>query len=370
MTLRIEKVEGKRALLEAFHLPHSLYKNDPYYVSPLWSDFKLLFDPKNPFYLHARADLFVAREGGRLVGSAAYIQDENFIRFHGEKTAHFGFFECANRPDVAAALFDRVEEEGRKAGMDRIIGPLNYSTNESCGLLVEGFDSIPYMMMPYNPPYYAELLEGRGYGKAKDLFAFIAPVNDAWIARLERISREAYAKGNITVRPVNLKHLADELKIVSSIYNSAWEKNWGFVPMTDPEMEFMAKRLKPVIIPDLLLIAFVDGNPAAFIMNLPNVNQVLKHIKGHLNPWALAKVLYHSRKVDMLRLLTMGVKAEYRKMGLDACLYYEGAKAGLRRKFKEVEFSWILEDNLIMQKAVRVMGGRKYKTYRVFQKSL
>lgn len=254
--------------------------------------------------------------------------------------------------------------------MERLIGPLNYSTNESCGLLVEGFDSTPYMMMPYTPPYYAEMLEGRGYVKAKDLYAFIASVNDSWIARLERIAHEAYAKAKITIRPVNLKRLADELKIVSSIYNSAWEKNWGFVPMMEAEMEFMAKRLKPVIIPDLLLIAFVDGNPAAFIMNLPNVNEVLKHIRGHLTPWALLKVLYYSRKVATLRLFTMGVKAEYRKMGLDACLYYEGAKAGLRRKFREVEFSWILEDNLIMQKAVRVMGGHKYKTYRIYQKNL
>jgi len=271
---------------------------------------------------------------------------------------------------VAGALFSTVEEEARKTGLPKIAGPMNPSTNETCGLLVEGFDSPPNLMMTYNPPWYAALLEAQGYAKAMDLFAYHAPVTAEPLKRLERVARSVYAKGGITVRPINLKKLEDEIQIVRGIYNSAWEKNWGFVPMTEDEMRDMAKHLKQIVIPQIVQIAFVGDDPAGFIMTLPNANEVLIHLKGRLTPVALLKALYWSKKIRSLRIVTMGVKPEYRKMGLDACLYYESLKEGLKLNFTTVEASWILEDNVIMQKAVRLLGGHKYKTYRLYRKEL
>jgi hypothetical protein len=370
MTVEVRPAEGKGGLQRFWRVPFQLYRGDPKWVPPLWADYRHLFSPDNPFLKHAVIRPFLAWRGDRAVGSIAYVQDENHVRFHGEKAGFWGFFECADDPEAAGALFDRVEAEGRAAGMEKLLGPMNPSTNDSCGLLVEGFDEPPVVMMPYNPPRYAALIEANGYGKAKDLYAYTAPVTDKSLTRLERIARMAYAKAPITVRPVNLKKLEEELVPVMDIYNAAWEKNWGFVPLTEEEIRDLAKRLKPILVPDLVQVAFVDGDPAAFIMTLPDANEALIKIRGRLDPWSLAKLLYWSKRIRGLRLVTLGVKAQYRVMGLDACLYYESLKRALPMHYHRVEVSWILEDNTIMQKAVRLLDGRLYKVYRIYEKSL
>ena len=370
MRVEIRPAEGKAGLKRFWRVAFDIQGADPLWVPPLWDDIKHLFSPANPFLKHAVMKPFIAWRDGRAVGTIAYVQDENHIRFHEEKAGFWGFFECADDPEAASALFARVEEEARAAGMGRLLGPMNPSTNDTCGLLVEGFDTPPVVMMPYNPPRYADLVEANGYAKAKDLYAYTTPMTGKSLGRLERIARIAYGKAPITVRPVNLKKLEEELVPVMSIYNEAWVKNWGFVPLTEEEIRDLAKRLKPIIVPDLVQVAFVDGDAAAFIMTLPDANEALIKIRGRLDPWSLAKLLYYSKKIRGLRLVTLGVKAKYRVMGLDACLYYESLKRGLTMKYDRVEVSWILEDNLIMQKAVKLLDGRQYKTYRIYSKEI
>jgi hypothetical protein len=369
MTVEVRPAEGG-GLKRFWRVPFDLYRNDPRWVPPLWADYKHLFSPGNPFLKHAVVRPFIAWRDRRAVGTIAYIQDEHHIKFHGEQAGFWGFFECADDPEAARALFERVEAEGRAAGMERLLGPMNPSTNDSCGLLVEGFEEPPVVMMPYNPPRYADLAEANGYAKAKDLYAYTTPMTGKSLGRLERIARMAYAKAPITVRPVNLKRLEEELVPVMDIYNQAWEKNWGFVPLTDEEIRDLAKRLKPLIVPDLVQVAYVDGDPAAFMMTLPDANEALIRIRGRLDPWSLVKLLYWSKRIRGLRLVTLGVKAKYRVMGLDACLYYECLKRGLTMNYDRVEVSWILEDNLIMQKAVKLLDGRRYKTYRIYSKEI
>ncbi len=370
MSVAVLPAEGPGGLRRFWRVPFALYQNDRNWVAPLRGDYAHLFSPSNPFLKHAAVKPFIAWRDGRPVGTIAYVQDENHIRFHEEKAGFWGFFECADDPEAAAALFASVEEEARAAGMERLLGPMNPSTNDSCGLLVEGFDSPPVVMMPYNPPRYEALVEANGHAKAKDLYAYTTPMTGKSLGRLERIARIAYAKAPITVRPVNLKILEEELVPVMSIYNEAWEKNWGFVPLTEEEIRDLAKRLKPIIVPELVQVAFVDGDPAAFIMTLPDANEALIKIRGRLDPWSLVKLLYWSKRIRGLRLVTLGVKAKYRVMGLDACLYYESLKRGLTMKYDRVEVSWILEDNTIMQKAIRLIDGRKYKTYRIYSKEI
>jgi len=353
-----------------YKVPFKIYKNDPLWVPPLWMDFKKLLSIKNPFFKHSKIKLFIALKDKKEAGTIAYIKDENFIKFHNLNYGHFGFFECAEDFEVAKALFERVEEEGKNDKVEAIIGPFNPSTNESCGTLIWGPPEPPFLMMTYNPNYYPKIIEECGYKKIKDLFAFIAPVTDLPLTRLEKISKEVYKKNNIKVRKVNLKNFEEELKIIRIIYNEAWEKNWGFVPLEEEEMVFLAHRLKPLCIPELLQIAFVEDEPAGFIMTLPNVNEVFIHLKGHLTPLSFLKIFYYSKKITGLRLLTLGVREKFRKMGIDGCLYYESLKNGLKMKYKRAEFSWILEDNIITQKAVRLMGGKHYNTYRFYIKKI
>lgn len=353
-----------------FKVPFEIYKGDSLWVCPLWSDFKKILSFKNPFFKHSKIKLFIYKKNGKDVGRIAYIKDENFIKFQNLNFASFGFFESINDEEVSKELFRAVEEEGLKDGIEAIIGPLNPSTNEMCGTLIWGPPEPPFIMMPYNPPYYEDLIINSGYEKAKDLYAFISEITDISLPRLEKISNEVYKKYPVRVRKVNLKNFKEELENIRKIYNKAWEKNWGFVPLEDEEMDFLAHRLKPLCIPELLQIAFYNDEPAGFIMTLPDINEVLIHLKGKITPIGILKILYYSKKIKQLRLLTMGIVEEHRKIGIDACLYYESLKNGLKMKFKRAEFSWILEDNKITQKAVRLMGGRHYKTYRIYIKYL
>lgn len=357
-------------LKKFYKVQFGIYKNDPLWVPPLWMDFKKLFSPENPFFKHSRIKGFIALKNNKNAGTILYIKDENFIKFHNLPWGHFGFFEFIKDLEIAKLLLEAVENEAKKDNLKAIIGPLNPSTNESCGTLIWGPPEPPFLMMTYNPQYYPEIIEECGYEKVKDLFAFIAPITDLPLSRLEKLSKETYKKHNIKVRNVDLKNFEKELNIIRIIYNEAWEKNWGFVPLEEEEMEYLAHRLKPLCIPELLQIAFVSDEPAGFIMTLPNVNEVLIHLKGRITPLGLLKIFYYSKKITGLRLLTLGVREKFRKMGVDGCLYYESLKNGLKMKYKRAEFSWILEDNIITQKAVRLMGGKHYKTYRIYIKNL
>lgn len=368
--VRVEPVSGRRDLRRFLRLPWQLYRNDPAWIPPLLADQRALLDRRrHPFHRHAEVEYFLARRGGNVVGRIAAVVNRRFIEFHGEHTGFFGFFESVDDRDVAAALLGSAEEWLRRRGMTHVLGPMNFSTNEDCGLLVDGFAHPPAVMMPHNPPYYADLLDGSGYAKAKDLLAYwlegphVPERLARGVARLQRTE-------GIRIRPIELRHLERDVGHIQEIYNSAWERNWGFVPMTDEEFAYLARQLKQVVDPVVCLLAEAEGEPVGFALALPDLNQVLRHMDGRLFPFGLAKFFWYRRKINQARVLTLGLKPGYRRKGLDAMLYLRIFENGLNAGYGRAECSWILEDNWEMRRGLERMGAHVYKTYRVFEKAL
>ncbi len=364
--IEILPADNKNSFKEFLYLPFKLYGNDPLWVPPLLKDIKAQFSQQNPFFRHAEVAPFIAKINGNTVGRITAIYNEAHINFHGEKAGFFGFLECVNDPAVIQALIEKVKEWLERRGMILLKGPMNFSINEECGLLIEGYDSSPMLMMPYNPPYYSALLEQCGFTKAKDLFAYIIDVPESLPEKVFRVAGIVEKQG-VKVRPISLKSFKQEMTIFKSIYNSAWEKNWGFVPMTEEEIDHTAKELKPIIVPELTLIAEYKGEPVGFMMLLPDFNYVLKKLNGRLLPFGIFKALWHSKKIKNLRLLVLGIKEGFRRRGVDALLFTEGLKAVKKRGYVKVEFSWILEDNVPVQRLIEMAGGKLYKTYRIYE---
>jgi GNAT superfamily N-acetyltransferase len=369
--VRVEAVASKRDFDTFIKLPWKIYRKDPHWVPPLIMDQKnLLNRKKNPFFAHSEIRHFLARRDGQAVGRISAVIDRNYNEFQGEKTGFFGFFETVNSPEAAAALVEAAGNWLRERGMERLLGPANPSTNDTLGLLVAPFGQPPVLHMPYNPDYYPGLLEKAGCAKAKDLYAYymedITPLAD----KVKRVAEIIRRRNNITVRSVNMKRLLEEIDLIKVIYNDAWTPNWGFVPWTDEELEHLAQELKRAVIPELVLFAFVDGEPAGFSLSLPDLNQALIHANGRLFPFGLVKVLWHSRHIDLLRVLAMGVRRKFQKLGIDAVFYYETYTRGTARGFHRGEFSWILEDNLGIRNTMENLGARIYKTYRMYERAL
>ena len=370
--MQIEQIIDKHGLDRFIRFPGKVYDGNPNWVPPLLSEVKFILGDTNPFFEHAEAAYFLAQKHGEVVGRVAAIIDRNHIAVHGEQAGFFGFFECMPDPEAADGLLRAASHWLKARSMDIMRGPMNPSTNDECGFLLEGFDSPPMIMMTYTPAYYLDYMERWGLTKAKDLYAYISVIADVSAGdRLERLATAVREKmPGLVVRPANMKKFRAELNAVKEIYNSAWSHNWGFVPMTDKEIESMAKRLKPLIVPELLLMAEVDGRPAGFYMAVPDYNQVLSRINGRLGPLEIMKFLWYSRNISDIRVLTMGVKEEYRKRGIEGLLYLESFKAARRKGYQRAEMSWILEDNTLMKKGCEFMGGKVYKKYRIYEKRL
>jgi len=370
--MQIELVSDKKGLGRFIRFPWAVYEGDPNWVPPLISEMKFLLGEENPFFHHAEAACFLATERGNVVGRVAAIIDRNHINTHNEQAGFFGFFECLPDPSVARLLLDTAAAWLRERDIVVMRGPINPSTNDECGFLLEGFDSPPMIMMTYTPKYYLEYMEQCGMEKARDLFAYISVIRDVSAGgRLERLASGVKAKvPGLTVRPADMKNFHRELEVVKEIYNSAWSHNWGFVPMTEEEIESMAKRLKPLIVPELFIMAEVNGDPAAFFMAVPDYNQVLRRVNGRLGPVGLLKFLWYSRKISDIRVLTMGVKEAYRKKGIEGLLYLESFRAAMKKGYDRAEMSWVLEDNVLMQRGCELMGGKLYKKYRIYEKTL
>jgi GNAT superfamily N-acetyltransferase len=370
--MTVERVSDKPGLDRFIRLPWKVYRGNSHWVPPLLSEMKFILGEENPFFHHAEAAYFLAYKNGEVAGRIAAIVDRNHINIHNEQAGFFGFFECI--PDVAIArdLLDAAAAWLKEREIAIMRGPLNPSTNDECGFLLEGFDSPPMIMMTYTPPYYLDYMEQCGLVKAKDLFAYLSVIKDVSAApRLEKLASAIKARvPGLVVRPAVMKNFRKELEAVKDIYNSAWGHNWGFVPMTDEEIESMAKRLKPLIVPELLIMAEVNGDPAGFFMAVPDYNQVLKRVNGKLGPLELLKFLWYSRKISDIRVLTMGVKEEFRKKGIEGLLYLESFKAAMRKGYEHAEMSWVLEDNAAMRKGCELMGGKLYKKYRIYEKSI
>lgn len=376
VSLAIEQVTDKKRLLEFIEFPFKLYRGDPNWVPPLIEERRDFLDPKkNPFFEHARAQLFLARRDGELVGTIAAAIDENHNQFHDELMGAFGFFETIDDPEVAGALLEAAEEWAREQGMAIMRGPMNFSTNHEIGLLIDGFDEPPMVMMTYNPRYYAGLIERCGYGKAMDLFAYIGDVDDRWHnapPKVFRAAEKAAKKEGIRVRKADLRHFDQEVQRAKQVYDRAWVRNWGFVPITEHEADHLAASLKPVLDPDLIFIAETsDGTPVGVSISLPDLHQALKRSGGgHMFPFGLLKFFWHKRKIDQVRLWGMGVVEEYRSRGIDALFYVETGRAALAKGYKRIEGSWILETNTMMNRIIERLGGQRYKTYRVYEKAL
>lgn len=372
--IKVEQVATKKQWSDFLRLPWRIYKGDPYWiplVPPLLEDVKFCLNPqKNPFYRHAKRALFLAYKNDQAVGRIAAIVDENYNAYHHEKTGWFGFFESIPDFSVAKALLDKARNWVATQGMQLFRGPVNPSTNETCGLLVEGFDDPPYFMMTYNPPYYAKLLERYGLKKAKDLLAYEMdlPFADVPLKRLEKIAIRIQKRyPHLSVRHLNMKEWDHELKRVQEVYNNAWAENWGFVPMTEAEIEKMAQRLKPLVIPELVWLAEINQEPVAFMMCLPDYFQIARHLNGHLFPFGWLKFLWYRRKITRVRAITLGIKKQYHHTGIVPLFLY---KAGLTLKkfpYQRLEFSWILEDNLPVLRMTEFAQARLSKRYRIYE---
>jgi hypothetical protein len=370
--MQIEQVSDKKGLDLFILFPWKVYQGNPNWVPPLISEMKFILGDKNPFFHHAEAAYFLARKEGVVVGRIAAIIDRNHINIHKEQAGFFGFFECLRDVAIAQGLLNAAAAWLRERDIEIMRGPMNPSVNDECGFLLDGFDSPPMIMMTYTPQYYLDYMELSGLTKSKDMFAYISIIKDVSAGgRLEKLASGVRARvPGLTVRPANMKQFQRELETVKDIYNSAWSHNWGFVAMTDEEIESMAKRLRPLIVPELLIMAEVNGSPAAFFMAVPDYNQVLSKINGRMGPVGIMKFLWFSRKIKDIRVLTMGVKEEYRKRGIEGLLYLESFKAAMKKGYERAEMSWILEDNVLMQRGCELMGGKLYKKYRIYEKRL
>ena len=341
--LHVEEVRNQGELMAFIRFPWHVYKGDRYWVPPLIKDQLQKFSPKHPFRSHSEVILLLAKRGGGVVGRIAGIIDHHYVEFHREKVGFFGFFEAISDSEVAAALLATVAGWLKGRGMERMAGPMNPSINDECGLLVEGFDSSPSLMMPYNPRYYPSLLEGFGLKKAMDLYAYLMEESSFSQDRLTRVAEKlGRREPQLRVRPIVLRRLDEELKIIMEIYNHAWSNNWGFVPMTEEEIEFFAKAMKPLVVPDLELFAYWREEPVGFSVALPDYNEVLKRLNGRLGLLGILKFFYFSRKISTIRVMLLGVKQAFQRKGAEALLYIETFKRGIQKGYHRAECSWIL----------------------------
>jgi len=361
-------VQGSQGLRQFIDLPYRLYRSDPHWVPPLRIAQKEILDQrKHPFYKHAEMQCFIARSNGGILGRVAAIHDRNFNAFHREEAGFFGFFEAVEDREVAAGLLRAAASWLRKRGARVVRGPVNPSTNYECGLLVDGFTSPPQVMMTHNPPYYHDLIDHAGFRKAKDLYAYHLPVNDMSRERVERVAAKAVDLQGVQIRTIRMKDFEREVDLVWKIYNAAWSRNWGFVPVTREEFAVIARDMKTILDPELILVAEFKGNAVGFALALPDINVALRHANGRLLPLGLLRILYHKRFITSLRVAVLGVLKEYRTVGVAAGFYAELFQRATRRGYRDCEMSWILEDNTLMNRSIESVGGQRYKTYRIYE---
>jgi len=355
--------------------PWRIYEEDPVWVPPLIIERKEFLDrDKHPFFRHGDAALFLAQRDGEIVGRIMASDDPHYNALHQSNVGCFGLFESIDDPAVASALFERAADWLRARGRSEIMGPIDYSTNYVCGLLVRGFEHPPMILTAHNPPYYADLIEAWGFTKAMDLYAW-------WFAdparaekRLRRLASALKNRQLPNIRPVNLKEIGDESRRLRELYNEAWQNNWGYVPFTPEEFDYITKELKPLVIPDLTLIAEVEGQPAGFILCVPDLNDALRHVNGRLTrfglPIGLAKLLYHKSRLRRMRLVALGVAPKFRRSGVAEMLVLRVIENGMLKRGYFGECSLTLEDNHMINRFMEAIGADPYKTYRIYRRAI
>ncbi len=372
LLIREINLSGKKDLNQFINLPWSLYKNDPHWVPPLKMAVRDLLDQKHPFYKTAKVKAWLAEIDNKPVGRIMAINNHNYNHYHKTKLGFFGFYEAIEDSKVANLLISAAEKFIKSEGLTSIQGPANPGTNYECGFLVDQYDDAPQIMMTYNPHFYNTHLENLGFTKAMDLLAynFSAPYEMPKI--ILDVADRLLKKAKVSYRNLNMKKWNEELDILFELYNSAWDSNWGFVPMTKEEFYHTAKDLKSLADPELVQFAEVEGKPVGFILTLPDLNQVFKtNPSGNLNPLVIYKILTAKKRMNRARVLMLGVKKEYRKMGVEALLYKYNQQAMKKyTHIKNVEMSWILENNIEMNKPLIRMSGGPYKRYRLYEKAI
>ncbi len=372
--VEIVPVESKKQLKAFIDFPHDLYAADANYVPELFIAQQDLLSPhKHPFYKHSSAQPFLAYKDQKVVGRILAIWNNNHNAFNKVSEGQFGFFDVINDQTVANALLKKAEEWVKSKGGNHIVGPINLTTNDTCGLLVEGFDRPPMAMMPYNFPYYSDLIIGAGFEKKIDLRAYLIAKNMAnqrSVLLLDKLE-DRLKRSGIILRQINLKDFKNEAAKIKAVYNKAWDKNLGFVPMTDEEFNYVAKDLKMIVDPKYCIVAERDEELVGFVVGIPNINEIqIKIRRGRLLPTGIFKLLFGKKKIKSLRVLMLGVLENYRKLGIEACLYGRLIKNAVPSGIAEAECSWMLDDNYLMNHAIEQINADLYKRYRLYEKAI
>jgi len=356
---------------EFLRFPNTLYKEQKQWITPLMMEQKKLIDTvKNPFYETADLAMFLATRNGKTAGRIAAIHNKAYNEHHGTNIGFFGFFDCIDDQKVCDLLVKAVGDWFSERGITEVMGPTSPGMMDVIGVLVEGFDHEPGLLMSYNFPYYDTLLKNTGMGKAMDLFAYRVNKQTVTLDRMARAADIVRSRiPNLTIREVNLKDFDHEVAVIRHIFNRAWAKNWGFVPLSESQFRYMAKDLKTIIDTDFAHVAEVEGIPVAFSVALPDLNQALKHINGKLVPFGILKLLYYARKIHQIRTALMGVIPEFQGKGIDALLHKQTIENGLAKGFDSAELSWILESNVDMIRVAERIGASVEKRYRMYTKT-
>ncbi len=371
-TVNVRPVSGRRDLDAFIRLPFRLHRETPW-VPPLISERREFLDrEKNPFFDHAEAECFIAERDGQVVGRITAQVDERWTQHNGGNDGMFGFFECEPAPETAAALVRAAADWLRERGRERMLGPMDFTTNDECGLLVEGFDLEPFVLEPWHPSYYRGLIEDLGMTKAMDLLMWRLELGqlkqgDRFHDLIHQAAQASANEHGVVVRHMRKRDLESEVKRFMEVYNAAWDRNWGFVPITEDEVSFQVKNLKPILDPNWAMIAERDGEVVGAALTLPDINQVLSRMNGRLLPIGWLRFLAGRRRVDRVRVLALGVKPECQHMGVAAALYVEHIEVAARVRQKWGEMGWILETNEPMNRAMEGMGGRVVKRYRLYE---
>ncbi|HEX9680025.1 MAG TPA: GNAT family N-acetyltransferase [Anaerolineales bacterium] len=380
--LEITPVRSNSELMEFISLPWQVYRGDGHWVPPLVSERKAFLDPKrNPFFEHARAEYFLARRNGQVVGTIGAFTNDLYNEVQRLNVGWFGFFEVLEDEEAARALLAAAEDWARRAGHDRIYGPAQFSSNDEWALLVDGFADAPRVLMTYNPPRYMGYLDAAGFRKAMDMWAYSARLDifeseGDLPEKLLRVGEKVGRRQQLRVRSVDLRRFDREVHHVRRIYNAAWTQNWGYVPMTDAEIDRLAEQLRPFVDPDLAIFVEHEGEVVGFGLALPDMNQPLRLAyprPGEPEAFTLAKLFWHwkvARRVDWVRMIATGALPEYQGLGVSVLIFSALARNALRRGFKNAEMSWILESNPKSFLNVEHLGGKIYKTYRIYEKPL
>jgi hypothetical protein len=370
--IEIITVEKRSELNDFIELPWKIYMAYPKWVPPLKKEVRRMLDPlKHPFWEFSQRILFLARRGKETVGRIAGIIDGRYNRFHNEKMGIWGFFECADDPQAAAALFSSVEKWAHEKGMTFIRGPLNPSTNHEAGLLIQGFDVPPSLMMTYNPPYYSGLIESCGYFKEKDLLAFLIDSDYELPGWMDRLAGKIAQKKGVRITHFRPKDADAEIAQIRQIYNDAWSGNWGFVPLSEKEMQDIGKNIMEFTDPDMAFFIYFEDEPAAFCMVFPDINPLLKRLNGRGGLLGALKYFLYRKEIVGLRLFMLGIKEKYRQLGLPMLAFhhiYEIVRK--KEKYRYMEIGWTLEDNEAVNSLIEEAGAKMHKKYRIFNKSL